>query len=172
MLAGAGILRSAPASQQAPMLRRHSWSTHGLNREALGALSPPAPGVVPASPPSHGGLPGSAGSREQAGGARTGAPPHREAGSTAAGSGRGGYLQRLSTHHEAGPSEEVTCCRPYCPCSLLMAHTAQSSTGYAHGCLQHLFEALAQVSTGGFSTLSMLPVKMACIKAMCPCCTC
>ena len=103
------------------MLRRHSWSTHGLNREALGALSPPSPGGAPLSPPpSLGGpTPGSAGGREHAGGARTGASPAREAGSSAQGSGRGGYLQRLSTHHEAGPSEEVRRLGPGLRCPAL-----------------------------------------------------
>ncbi|CAL8463986.1 g3521 [Coccomyxa elongata] len=106
MSAGAGILRAAPASmqqQQQPMLRRHSWSTHGL-RNALNAMQQPAGGVqaspsLPATP-----LSGTEAARHAlaAPGTSPSPSPHE----------RGGYLNRLATHSEAdealaaaGPSQ-------------------------------------------------------------------
>lgn len=97
---GAGILRAAPASmqqQQQLMLRRHSWSTHGL-RNALNAMQQPAGGVqaspsLPATP-----LGGTEAARHAfaAPGTSPSPSPHE----------RGGYLNRLATHAEA---DEVCC---------------------------------------------------------------
>ena len=91
---GAGILRAAPASmqQQQPMLRRHSWSTHGL-RNALNAMQQPAGGIqaspsLPATP-----VGGTEGGPRHAFAAPGGFPsPSQE---------RGCYLNRLATHVEA-----------------------------------------------------------------------
>ena len=89
--AGAGILRGAPFTQQQPMLRRHSWSTHGL-RSALTSLQK-APSQALASPS----LPATPSGGSEAG-------RHAFAAGQSLGHDRGGYLANLPTHLEA---EEV-----------------------------------------------------------------
>lgn len=81
-------MRGAPFTQQQPMLRRHSWSTHGL-RSALTPLQK-APSQALASPS----LPAAPSSNSEAG-------RHAFAASQSPGHERGGYLTKLATHNEA-----------------------------------------------------------------------